>query len=172
MPDGAIKVVQHALTPAEKQYGQPDREGLAIVYAVTKFHRIFIFARFGMPNTLVSDNNGVQFKSAEFASFCIDNAIDHITTAPYHPQSNGQAERFIDTFKRAIRKIRQGGEDIQAALDNFLLTYRTIPNPSTPNAPPVQVANKDGKLRSFDKGDRVYDQIHTKNTWRWAPAKV
>lgn len=43
MPDGAIKVVQHAsraLTPAEKQYGQPDREGLAIVYAVTKFHRM------------------------------------------------------------------------------------------------------------------------------------
>lgn len=46
-PDGKIKVIQHAsraLTAAEKGYSQPDREGLAIVYAVTKFHK-FIFGR-------------------------------------------------------------------------------------------------------------------------------
>lgn len=42
-PDGAIKVVQHAsraLTSAEQAYSQPDREGLAIIYAVTKFHKM------------------------------------------------------------------------------------------------------------------------------------
>nr|XP_049465357.1 uncharacterized protein K02A2.6-like [Anopheles coluzzii] len=41
--DGSMKVVQHAsraLTEAEKRYSQIDREGLAIVYAVTKFHRM------------------------------------------------------------------------------------------------------------------------------------
>ncbi|XP_053691563.1 uncharacterized protein K02A2.6-like [Sabethes cyaneus] len=46
-PDGSLKVIQHAsraLAPAERNYSQPDREGLAIIFAVTKFHRM-IFGR-------------------------------------------------------------------------------------------------------------------------------
>ncbi|XP_058816915.1 uncharacterized protein K02A2.6-like [Topomyia yanbarensis] len=46
-PDGTLKVVQHAsraLTAAEKNYSQPDREGLAIIFAVTKFHKM-LFGR-------------------------------------------------------------------------------------------------------------------------------
>ncbi|XP_055615053.1 uncharacterized protein K02A2.6-like [Toxorhynchites rutilus septentrionalis] len=46
-PDGTIKVVQHAsraLTKAEQGYSQPDREGLAIIFAVTKFHKM-LFGR-------------------------------------------------------------------------------------------------------------------------------
>ncbi|XP_065076498.1 uncharacterized protein K02A2.6-like [Ochlerotatus camptorhynchus] len=46
-PDGTMKVVQHAsraLTPAERNYSQPDRESLAIIFAVTKFHRM-LFGR-------------------------------------------------------------------------------------------------------------------------------
>lgn len=46
-PDGSIKVVQHAsraLTSTEQAYSQPDREGLAIIYAVTKFHKM-LFGR-------------------------------------------------------------------------------------------------------------------------------
>ncbi|XP_041786375.1 uncharacterized protein K02A2.6-like isoform X2 [Anopheles merus] len=41
--DGSVKVVQHAsraLTETEKKYSQIDREGLAIVFAVTKFHKM------------------------------------------------------------------------------------------------------------------------------------
>lgn len=40
-PDGSVKVVQHAsLTKAEQNYSQIDREGLGIVFAVTKFHKM------------------------------------------------------------------------------------------------------------------------------------
>ncbi|XP_058827463.1 uncharacterized protein K02A2.6-like [Topomyia yanbarensis] len=46
-----------------------------------------LFARLGMPATLVSDN-GTQFTNAEFADFCASNGIEHLTTAPFHPVSS------------------------------------------------------------------------------------
>lgn len=154
-----------------------------------------LFARLGMPETLVSDN-GTQFTSAEFGQFCLENGINHMTTAPFHPQSNGQAERFVDTFKRAVKKIREGRGTINEALDTFLLTYRSTPNPSAPDgkspseamfgrkirtsldllrppAVPVVKANEEQNAkRSIQKGDCVYVKIYSANAWRWAPGVV
>ncbi|XP_065091133.1 uncharacterized protein K02A2.6-like [Ochlerotatus camptorhynchus] len=90
-----------------------------------------IFARLGMPETLVSDN-GTQFKNSEFAQFYKTNEIDHVTTAPFHRQSNGQAERFVDTFKRAIKKLDERRSSTDEALDTFLLAYQSTPNQSAP----------------------------------------
>ncbi|KAK4468392.1 hypothetical protein MN116_000195 [Schistosoma mekongi] len=39
-----------------------------------------------------------------------DNAIIHIRSPPYYPQSNGQAGRFADAFKRSAVKVK-GGEN-------------------------------------------------------------
>ncbi|XP_062700588.1 uncharacterized protein K02A2.6-like [Aedes albopictus] len=153
-----------------------------------------IFARLGMPETLVSDN-GTQFTSSEFQQFCSDSGIDHVTTAPFHPQSNGQAERFVDTFKRALKKIQEGKVGVGEALDVFLLTYRTTPNrqvdegksPSEamfgrrirtsldllrppPERPPSD--EKEGNRRSFSAHDAVYAKVYSNNKWRWAPGTV
>uniref|UniRef100_A0A183BSK2 Integrase catalytic domain-containing protein n=1 Tax=Globodera pallida TaxID=36090 RepID=A0A183BSK2_GLOPA len=67
-----------------------------------------LIARYGLPETVVSDN-GTQFRSHQFATFTKSNGIDHIFSAPYAPQSNGQAERMVDTFKRAFAKIKVRG---------------------------------------------------------------
>ncbi|XP_062711529.1 uncharacterized protein K02A2.6-like [Aedes albopictus] len=70
-----------------------------------------LFTRLGMPETLVSDN-GTQFTSAEFVQLCLESRINRVTIAPFHPQSDGQAKRFVDTFKRAIKKTREGRESV------------------------------------------------------------
>ena len=55
-------------------------------------------ANHGIPEVLVSDN-GPCFTSEEFETFCKLNVIKHITSQPYHPATNGLAERGVRTFK-------------------------------------------------------------------------
>ncbi|XP_060114727.1 uncharacterized protein K02A2.6-like, partial [Heteronotia binoei] len=55
----------------------------------------------GIPDTLVSDN-GAAFTSGEFQAFLQRYLIRHIRSAPFHPATNGQAERMVRTTKEAL----------------------------------------------------------------------
>jgi hypothetical protein len=89
------------------------------------------FSMFGDPVKLVTDN-ATYFKSAKFEEFCLKNGIEHITTPAFHPQSNGQVERFVDTLKRALKKM-EGEGSVDEILPKFLKIYRTTPSRSTKN---------------------------------------
>lgn len=93
-----------------------------------------LFARFGLPKCLVSDN-ATGFCSAEFTSFLQQNGITHIRTAPYHPQSNGLTERAVRTVKSALKKVKQG--IFTERLARFLLNFRNTPSESTGISPAV-----------------------------------
>ena len=92
------------------------------------------FSRFGNVKTIVSDN-GTQFTSSAFKEFCSSNDIDHLTIAPFHPQSNGMAERFVDTVKRGIKKLSPDGTNLKHHLSIFLQTFRSTPNPISGKTP-------------------------------------
>ena len=66
-----------------------------------------LFAQFGIPETIVSDN-GTQFSSSEFQQFCQASGIHHIQVSPYHPFSNGLAERAARIFKQGLKRDKQG----------------------------------------------------------------
>ena len=50
-----------------------------------------IFTRFGVPHTLKMDNRP-QFISEEFRVFLAENGIEHRTSPPLWPQTNGEVE--------------------------------------------------------------------------------
>ena len=91
----------------------------------------------GPPETLVSDN-GPPFNSQEMVEFYRKYGIQHITTAPYHPASNGLAERFVRSFKEGMIKEQEAGKNKDMALRNVLRSYRWTPHTTT-DIPPADM---------------------------------
>ncbi len=90
------------------------------------------FSTHGLPETVVTDN-GSCFTSEEFRNFLRGNGIRHVTSAPYHPASNGLAERAEQTFKGGMKKQQEGS--LQQKLMRFLFQYRITPQTTTGTAP-------------------------------------
>ena len=82
------------------------------------------FAQFGLPETIVTDN-GTCFVSSEFEMFLTKNGIKHITTAPYHPASNGLAERSVQIVKNGLKRDQHG--TFRSRLSRVLANYRLKP---------------------------------------------
>ncbi|KFD45527.1 hypothetical protein M513_13596 [Trichuris suis] len=86
-----------------------------------------LFTTFGLPRHIVTDN-GPQFASDEFKQFCKK------TSTPYHPRTNGLAERAARTFKERMNKTTYT-DDLELSLQRFLFSYRNTPHSTTGRAP-------------------------------------
>ena len=78
------------------------------------------------------DHNSLQRNSRNFPSL---GGINNCYVTPYHPQANGQAERFIQTFKKCVNKMAKNSGHIDYNVNNFLLTYRVTAHATTDVAP-------------------------------------
>ena len=100
-------------------------------------HLKSIFARHGIPQEVVTDS-GPQYSSKEFYQFSKQYSFKHTTSSPHFPQSNGEAERGVQTAKQLLKK----SDDPHLAL----LSYRTTPIPTIGCSPAELLMNR--KLRS------------------------
>ena len=90
------------------------------------------FAIHGLAETIVTDN-GSCFTSDEFATCMLKNGIQHICVAPYHPASNGLAERAVQSFKQGYAKLT--GRTVETRVSRFLFRYRNTPQSTTRLSP-------------------------------------
>ena len=126
-------------------------------------------------------DNGPQFIASEFVDFLKQNGVKQTLAAPYHPSSNGAAERTVQTLTEALQKeaerVRRDApkRSLKHQLANCLFQYRNTPhsvtgvtpaelflkcNPRTkfsvlkPNME-MHIQNQQGKLQQHDKSNAI-----------------
>ena len=132
-----------------------------------------IFSRFGVPDTLVTDD-GPCFASSELAKFADQWNFEHVTSSPRYPQRNGKAENTVRTVEHLFTKCRAAGvSEFQALLDwrntpsegmdlssvQRLLGRRCktlLPTPGTLLTPGFSLANDAYQLRARKERQRWY----------------
>ena len=77
--------------------------------------------------------NGPQFTSNEFTTFMLNNGIQHKKIAPYHPATNGLAERFVQELTKSLKRNEMASHSTpkQHHLVNSPLHYRCTPHSIT-----------------------------------------
>ena len=99
-----------------------------------------IFSRFGVPDTLVTDN-GPCIASSELAKFADQWNFQHVTSSPRYPQSNGKAENAVRTVERLFTKCRAAGiSEFQALLD-----WRNTPSEGMDTSPAQSLLGRRGR---------------------------
>lgn len=94
-----------------------------------------LFARYGLPKQICTDN-AATFTSDEFQTFLHKNGVKHVTGAPFHPETNGQAESAVKILKKAILKgYGEGNKDLNLIINRFLFQYRNTPHTTTGEKP-------------------------------------
>ena len=93
-----------------------------------------IFPIEGLPETVVS-GNGPQFTSKEFEKVCEERGIVHLTSLAFHPASSGEAERFVQTFKRGLKKNCAAGKEVLEAFRIVLASYHSTPHAALESGP-------------------------------------
>jgi PHD-finger len=110
----------------------PSKHADVVMYAF--LHNVL--GRFGACAEVVTDQ-GAEFQGV-FQDMLTNSLIDHRTTSAHHPQSDGLAERIVQTFKRALRKLCETTSNLASwdvALPYVALGYRCAPQASTKMSP-------------------------------------
>ena len=102
----------------------------------------------GIPTTLVSDN-GPQFTAKEFGDKMSKWGVNHLLTPPYHPASNGLAERAVGLVKDRLKKMDCSAAPVQlyVGLKYICRIHGLTPHSSTGRCPYELV--KEGPLPSM-----------------------
>ena len=92
-----------------------ERKGSAVAFLKAA---VAYYAKLGVTVERVMTDNGSCYRSRPFARACKRLGLRHIRTRPYTPQTNGKAERFIQTalrewaYAKAYQRSEQRGADL------------------------------------------------------------
>ena len=150
-----------------------------------------IVCRFGIPRTIISDN-GRQFDSQAFRSFCSNLGIRNKYSSPGHPQANRQTEVTNRTLLRLIKSRLVGAKGAwPEELPNVLWAYITMARTPMGETPfnltygteaviPVEVGLISLRREFFDEQDNddqlkknldLVDEVRDQATQRMAKYK-
>lgn len=101
-----------------------------------------IFSVHGLPRKLCTDN-GLPFNSREFKDFLNTLGVDHITSSPYHPRSNGMTERAVQEAKKLLKKCSFKMPVFQMAL----LEWRNTPRDDVLQSPVQRLMGRQTRTR-------------------------
>jgi len=90
---------------------------------------------YGLPDRILSDR-GLQFMSNFFIAVTITLGIETVRTTAYHPQTNGQVERYNRTMATQLRQyVADGPSRWDELLPEITMAYNSQPHLSTGIAP-------------------------------------
>lgn len=153
-----------------------------------------IFSFHGYPETIVSDNATI-FKSKEFIEYCQSRGISQKWIAPWHPATNGLAERNVQTVKKRLEKANNDVGTLKEKLRKIVFRHRATPlaNGRTPAElylhrkirikldaifprklqKPTEAVSRPDVIRYLLVGERIQTLIHkgNKDVWMFGVVK-
>ena len=104
---------------------------------------ISYYATWGIRIDTIMTDNAKAYTAKQFVATRTDHSIDHITTRPYRPQTNGKVERFFRTLKTEwSHATTYPNEHTRTQqLDTWIHTYNTQRPHTAIGAPPATRVN-------------------------------
>jgi transposase InsO family protein len=128
--DDASRLAFSQIRPDEKK-----ESAIAFLEDTVTYYRSF-----GIKVTGIMTDNGSCYRAKAFAKMCTRLHLKHIFTKPYRPQTNGKAERFIQTALREWAYARAYDTSDQRAKDLPIWLHRYNwhrPHGSLESKPPI-----------------------------------
>ena len=126
----ALNIIDHCSLWCES-YPLPDKTNQSVWNA---FADQFI-SRHAVPAVLLTDRGG-EFTAHEFEEYLKEMGIEHRTTTPYHPASNGRIEKANRTLKEILQKlVNNQNNRWEERLGDALLAYRVAVSSVTGYSP-------------------------------------
>ena len=99
-----------------------------------------ICSEYGWPKTIVSDN-GPCYASEIFTNLMSEYNVNHITSSPHYPQSNGLAEKYVQIVKNLFYKAKEEGKDLYKCL----MVYHNTPLSNNLQSPMQILASRSAR---------------------------
>ena len=132
---------------------------------------------YGIPKSICTDQ-GTEFTNDILRHITKQHNIKHFTTSPYHPQSNGSAERFNRTMGEFLRatlteeRLKSCSWPTLISLLQF--TYNTSLHRAIKNSPFQIMFGYDPRVPGFHLEDDIrqhLDKLYIEPEKRWSQAK-